>query len=134
MEIVRFFFVSLGGVLFDIAISHALASQLGAPLWLAAAVGFTFAAVGNYVVHEVWTFRQEEVPRLSSRRALYYLSTSSVTLSSRLAVVAGLSSWISQDHTLLILIGGVAVSFFVNFFMSKFLIFSRRTEKECNIS
>ncbi len=129
MEIVRFFIVSIGGVVVDIAISYAVASQFGAPLWLAAAVGFTVAAVGNYVLHEVWTFRQASVPALSSRRALYYLISSGVTLLSRLVVVAWLATWISRDNALEILIGGAAVSFFVNYMISKFLVFTKPSEK-----
>ena len=129
MEIMRFFIVSVGGVVVDVAISYAVASQLGMPLWLAAAVGFTVAAVGNYVLHEVWTFRQGEVPVLSSRRALYYLISSGVTLLSRLAVVAWLATWISRDHMLEVLIAGAAVSFLVNYAISKSFVFSKAAEK-----
>ena len=128
-ELTRFFFVSIGGVVVDIAIAYAIATMLGTPLWIAAAAGFTVAAFGNYVLHETWTFRRE-TSRLSSKRAIYYFVTSGVTLSSRLVVVAGLSAWISGDHTLVILIGGAAVSFFVNYVASKFLVFSRRAENK----
>jgi putative flippase GtrA len=130
IEMMRFFIVSVGGVVVDIAISYAVAFYLGAPLWLAAAVGFSVAAVVNYFFHEVWTFRQEDSPVLSSRRALYYFVSSGVTLLARLTVVAWFSAWISRDHALEILIGGAAVSFFVNYVVSKFLIFPKRTEKE----
>jgi putative flippase GtrA len=126
-ELIRFFFVSAGGVVVDIAIAYAIATMLGTPLWIAAAVGFSVAACGNYILHEVWTFRRETL-RLSSKLALYYFITSSVTLLSRLVVVAGLSAWISRDHAILILVGGAAVSFFVNYIISKYLIFSRRAE------
>jgi putative flippase GtrA len=129
MEIMRFFFVSVGGVVVDITIAYAIATILGTPLWIAAAVGFSVAACGNYLLHEVWTFRHE-TSRLSSKRALYYFITSGVTLSSRLVVVAGLSAWISPDHVLVILIGGAAASFFVNYIISKFLVFSRRAENK----
>lgn len=128
MQVIRFFVVSVGGVAIDIAISYAVALQLGTPLWLAAAVGFTVAAVGNYVLHELWTFRRES-SQLSRRRALFYFVSSGVTLLSRLAVVAGLSTWISRDHALEILIAGAAVSFFVNFVLSKFFIFSKLAKK-----
>ena len=128
-ELIRFFFVSVGGVVIDIAIAYAIATLLGTALWIAATVGFSVAACGNYILHEVWTFRHE-TSRLSSKRALYYLITSGVTLSSRLVVVAGLSAWISLDHTLVILIGGAAVSFFVNYIISKFPVFSGRVENK----
>lgn len=128
-ELIRFFFVSVGGVVIDIAVAYAIATMLGTPLWIAAALGFSVAACGNYILHEVWTFRRE-TSKLSSKRALYYFITSGVTLSSRLVVVAGLSTWISRDHALVILIGGAAVSFFVNYIISKFLVFSRRAENK----
>ena len=128
-ELIRFFFVSVGGVVIDIAIAYAIATMLGTPLWIAAALGFSVAACGNYILHEVWTFRRE-TSRLSSKRALYYFITSGVTLSSRLVVVAGLSAWISRDHTLALLIASAAVSFFVNFIINKFLVFSRRAENK----
>ena len=131
MELIRFFLISVGGVVVDIAIAYAITTMLGIPLWIAAAVGFSVAACGNYILNEVWTFRRE-TSRLSCKRALYYLITSCVTLSSRLVVVAGLSAWISLDHALLILIGGAAVSFFVNYTISKFLIFSRGKESKGN--
>jgi putative flippase GtrA len=128
-ELTRFFFVSVGGVVVDIAIAYAIATMLGTPLWIAAALGFSVAACGNYILHEVWTFRRE-TSRLSSKRALYYFITSGVTLFSRLVVVAWLSTSISRDHALVILIGGAAVSFFVNFIISKLLVFSKRAENK----
>lgn len=127
MEIMRFFLVSAGGVVIDIAIAYAIATLLETPLWIAAAVGFSVAACGNYILHEIWTFRHE-TSRLSGRRALYYFITSGVTLACRLVVVAGLSAWISRDYALGILISGAAVSFFVNYLISKFLVFSRRAD------
>lgn len=129
MELARFFFVSVGGVVIDIAIAYAIATMLGTPLWIAAALGFSLAACGNYILHEVWTFRRE-TSKLSSKRALYYFITSGVTLSSRLAVVAWLATWISREHALEILMGGAAVSFFVNYAISKFLVFSEKTKSK----
>ena len=55
MAIIRFFFVSAGGVFVDITIAYAIATMLGTPLWIAAAVGFSVAACGNYILHEIWT-------------------------------------------------------------------------------
>ena len=100
----------------------------GTPLRIAAAAGFSVAAIGNYILHEVWTFHYETA-RLS-KSEFYYFIISGVTLSSRLVVVAGLSAWISLDHTLVILIGGAAVSFFVNYIISKFPVFSGRVENK----
>jgi len=129
MELIRFLFVAVGGVVVDISIAYAVVSILRTPIWLAVIVGFSIAACLNYILHEVWTFHRE-TSRLSSKRALYYLITSGVTLSSRLILVAGLSAWTSRDNALLILIGSSAGSFFVNYITSKFLIFSRGTKSK----
>lgn len=123
-ELTRFFFVSVGGVAVDIALAYAIATMLGTPLWIAVAASFSVAAFGNYILHEVWTFNRE-TSRLSGKRALYYFIATGITLLSRIAIVAGLSAWISHDYTLVILIGGAAVSFFVNYIMSKYFVFSQ---------
>lgn len=128
MQIKRFFCVSVVGVAVDIAVAYAVVLLLAAPLWLAAAAGFTAAAAGNYILHEVWTFRREGAPSLSITRAFYYFVSSGFTLLSRLAVVAWLSIWVPRDHALAILVGGAAVSFFVNYLISKFFVFSKRVE------
>lgn len=129
VELIRFFSISVIGVIFDIAISYLLASLLSAPFWLAATVGFSVAAIMNYFSHEKWTFRSD-APRRSRKRAIYFFISSGVSLFSRLAIIAWLSASISGDHTLMILTGGAAVSFFVNYIISKVFIFSKRTEQE----
>ena len=129
IELVRFFLVSVAGVLIDISIAYAVAMILETPLVIAAAVGFVIAAGSNYILHEVWTF-QGRTQRLSRLRALKYLVVSLFTLLCRLAVVASLSIWIDRDHTLSILIGAAAVSFFVNYVISKFFLFSRSAEEK----
>lgn len=124
MQITRFFFVSISGFVIDIMISYALASQLGVPLWLAAASGFTVAALGNYLLHELWTFRRGKGSLLSSERALHYVISACMTLLFRIVMISSLSAAIEGDFALAILIGTAAVSFLINFFISKFLIFS----------
>lgn len=131
-ELTRFFLVSVGGFVIDVTIAYAIATMLGVPLWIAAATGFTLAALGNYVLHESWTFRRED-SSLSSKRALYYFITSGVTLLSRLVVVAGLNAWILRDHTLAILIGGGAVSLLVNYIVSKNFVFLSTQKPRANL-
>ena len=126
---VRFFLVSVAGLAVDIGIAFSIATLLGAPLWIAAATGFLVAACGNYILHKLWTFRRE-ASRISRGRAVQYLIASAVTLMSRLAIVAWLNTWLSRDHALAILIGSAALSFFVSYAISSFLIFPRRTAKE----
>lgn len=128
IQVLRFTIVSAGGAVIDIAIAYWLASHFGAPLWFAAGSGFMVAALGNYVVHELWTFRRNKSPRLSGRRAISYLATAGVVLMSRLAAVALLGSWQPKEHLIAILFGSVVISFFVNYFLSKFLLFSQSSE------
>lgn len=129
MEMVRFFLVSLAGVTIDLAVAYAVAIGLGAPLWLAAAIGFITAVGVNYLLHEVWTF-QARRQRPSRKRALRYLGIALVTLMSRLAVVAWMGGWMGRDQALLILIAGAGVSFFVNYGLSKTFLFSKPDDKK----
>jgi len=128
-ELARFFLVSAAGVVIDISIAYAIVIMLDTQLWVAAAVGFVIAAGGNYVLHEVWTFRGRE-QRLSRARALQYLGISLFTLLSRLSVVAWLSSRNDESNVLMILITGAAVSFFVNYAISKLFLFSKSTKEK----
>lgn len=122
MEVGRFFIVALIGLMFDLAISWLLANHLGWPLWLAAASGFVSVAALNYVLHELWTFRNGE-QQLSASRALGYSITLLITLAVRVAVVAWLAvSWGSAP-SLLVLVMGAFASFVVNFLLSKTLVF-----------
>lgn len=124
-EALRFLAVAVVGVAVDIAIAYALATLLGLPLWIAAALGFVAAAGANYVAHELWTFR-DGARQLSLRRSLHYLGACAATLAVRLAVVGLLSVRLAGAYPLAILICGAGASFFVNFAISKLLIFSNR--------
>lgn len=124
-ETLRFLAVALGGVVIDISISYLLATLLSVPLLIAAAVGFISAAIGNYVAHELWTFRNG--PRqLSLRRSLHYVGASAVTLAVRIAVMAVLSIRLGGTDPLTVLMCGAGASFFFNFAISKVMIFSNR--------
>jgi putative flippase GtrA len=123
MEMLRFLAVSVVGVILDIAVAYTLAAVFGLPLWLAAATGFLVAAGGNYLLHELWTFRRED-SGLSGRRGINYLGVSVVVLLVRLAVVAALETVLGADWPLFILIAGAGVSFFANLALSKFLVFA----------
>ncbi|MEL7097307.1 MAG: GtrA family protein [Pseudomonadota bacterium] len=121
-EGVRFLCVSIFGVLIDLSIAFGLATYASAPLWIAATVGFLVAALVNYGIHELWTFRQG-ARALSMTRSLKYLTVSTVTLLSRIAVVVPLEHLL-PNRTLVILLCGAGVSFFVNFALSKFVVFA----------
>ena len=86
-EALRFFAVSVAGLVLDLAVAWSAARLFGLPLWLAAATGFAVAAAMNYALHELWTFRAG-ARQLSAGRALRYGAALAATLAGRVAAVA----------------------------------------------
>jgi putative flippase GtrA len=126
MERLRFTLVAVCGVIFDVGLALVLSEWIGTPLWLAATLGFLMAATGNYVAHELWTFRSG--PRkISTWRAASYVGASLITLAVRLAVIALFGRLFGLAYPLIVLISAAGVSFGVNFILSKFFIFTRRS-------
>lgn len=126
-ELLRFLTVTVLGVLIDLAIAFGLHTGLGVPLWLAAAIGFTLAASANYVIHQTWSFQTG--PRtLSARRAGLYALVALATLAVRVAIVALLDRALAGAYPLAILMAGAGGSFFVNFALSKFVVFAAEPE------
>ena len=125
-ELLRFFSVTLLGLALDIAIAFAVHHLLGAPLWLAAGIGFVMAAGANYMIHQTWTFQTGQ-RRVSANRAAKYALVAIITLIARVAAVAALDRILGAELPLLILLLGAGVSFGVNFTLSKFFVFSAKT-------
>lgn len=123
MEVVRFFSVSMFGLLLDVTVALLLATLIGLPLWIAAATGFVLAGGANYILHEIWTF-QRGSQALSRPRALKYLGASLVTLLARISVVALLDHIFQSQHALLILLCGAGASLLVNFALGKRFVFT----------
>ena len=120
-ELVRFFAVTVMGVILDLAIALALHQWAGVPLWLAAAIGFTLAASANYVIHQTWSFRSGP---LSLKRAGLYAMVALATLVVRVAIVALLDRALPGAWSLAILVAGAGGSFGVNFVLSKWVVFA----------
>jgi putative flippase GtrA len=120
-ELLRFFVVTVLGVVIDLAIAYALHSGLGVPLWIAAAIGFTLAASANYVIHQTWSFRSGP---LSLKRAGAYALVALATLAVRVGIVVLLDQLVAGAWPLAILVAGAGGSFCVNFALSKFLVFT----------
>lgn len=119
-EMIRFFAVTVLGVILDLAIAFALHAYVGVPLWLAAAIGFTLAASANYVIHQTWSFRSGP---LSLGRAALYALVALVTLAVRVGIVALLDRLVAGAWPLAILVAGAGGSFIVNFVLSKWVVF-----------
>lgn len=120
-ELVRFFAVTVLGVILDLAIAFALHTYAGVPLWLAAATGFTLAASANYVIHQTWSFRSGP---LSLKRACLYALVALATLAVRVGIVAQLDRLLPGAWPLAILVAGAGGSFGVNFVLSKWVVFT----------
>ncbi len=127
MEASRFLIVSIIGLVFDIAVAWVASRYFGLPLWLAAIIGFCMAATLNYVLHELWTFR-DGVQRLSVWRAMRFAFGVVGTLLVRVGAVALLARALSESHALAILTAAAAISFFINFLVSKHFVFRQHTE------
>lgn len=120
-ELLRFFAVTVLGVILDLAIAFALHHWAGVPLWLAAAAGFTLAASANYVIHQSWSFRTGP---LSLKRAGLYALVALATLAVRVGIVALLERALPGAWPLAILVAGAGGSFGVNFMLSKRVVFA----------
>lgn len=125
-ELVRFFAVTVLGVILDLAIAFALHHWAGVPLWLAAASGFAVAASANYVIHQTWSFRTGS---LSAKRATLYAGVALVTLAVRVGIVALLDRALPGAWPLAILVAGAGGSFCVNFVLSKWVVFAPMGER-----
>lgn len=125
-QFVRFFAVTVLGVILDLAIAFALHQWAGVPLWLAAATGFAIAAGSNYVIHQVWSFRSGP---LSLKRAGLYAGVALVTLAVRVGIVAALEPALPGAWPLAILVAGAGGSFCVNFVLSKWVVFAPEGER-----
>ncbi len=128
-EVMRFFAVTVMGVVLDIAIAYGLYELAGVPLALAAVIGFICAGSANYVLHQVWSFGGG-ARSLSAARAARYGAVAGLTLLVRVSVVALLDAWLAGGFALFILICGAGVSFFVNFTLSKLFVFAKPAANE----
>lgn len=128
MEAARFLAVAVLGLIIDLAVAWSAARFLGMPLWLAAALGFVVAASLNYVLHELWTFR-DGPQKLSTGRSARYAIALAATLGVRVAVVALLALMFGNAYALPVLVAGAGASFCVNYVLSKYFVF-RPNSKE----
>lgn len=108
----------------DFTVAWFAAARLGAPLPLAAAAGFVLAAVLNYLLHELWTFRSRGT-RISSRRGAGYLAVVLLALVVRMGVVAALEHTVfpEPDQRMAPLALAALVSFVVTYAMSRAFVF-----------
>lgn len=122
MELIRFFMVSVAGLVLDLSVAWSLARLGGLPFWVAAAIGFGVAALSNYVLHEWWTFRSA-TRQPSVWRALRYSGVLGLTLASRVGCVAALVALWGERFGGWALLAGAGFSFVVHYLVSKRFVF-----------
>ncbi len=127
-EFTRFFGVALIGLALDITVAWFLAVWVGLPLMGAASIGFSLGLLTNYILHECWTFRRRR-RALSGARFSKFALVQVATLLFRLGIIAGVSRFIDDNgKELLILCAAAALSFFLNFALSKAFVFIANAE------
>lgn len=127
VDTIKFGFVSVLGLIVDIAIAWGVATLIGLSLVLAAVVGFVAGAVFNYLLHEFWTFKVT-ASRASLLRSASYIAVATLALCTRLGAIAileGASFFTNSLHGLLVLLIATGLSFVVNYLLSKYLVFKR---------
>lgn len=123
---IRFFLVSLAGVLIDIGLALGLNVLAGIPLRPAAVISFAVAACFNYVLHEKWSFGGRESP-LSGKRLVAFVTVSVTVLGVRLVVLTVLAMLLPAEHfwNLIALVTAVGFSYLINYGVSRWVIFVR---------
>ena len=123
-ELLRYGAVILLGLAVDLSAARALFA-LGLPLEASAAAGVACGAALNYLLLEYWAFRGPKAGHAAAR-PLRYLGALGATMAVRAGAVWALEAaappWVPP---LAILGGGVGVSFFANFLLSKYWVFRR---------
>lgn len=128
-ELLRFAIVIVAGLGIDLGTGFCLVNYTNLPLTVGAAAGFFVGAAFNYILHEFWTFRTKEAG-LSSKRAVLYLTSSLITLGVRVSVAKILSPLaVSRLMSFAVLLAAAGASFIVNYVLSRFVVYSRRTER-----
>lgn len=126
MELMRFFMVAVVGLVLDTCIAWVLSQRFGVPLTLSSASGFLCAAILNYMMHELWTFKHGH-QKLSMYRAFTYAGVLIITLLTRVLAVHTLQFLLSPtDYTLVILLISAGVSFFVSYIISRTIFFKNQ--------
>lgn len=123
-EALRYGVIVTLGLAVDLATARALAGA-GLPLEAAAAIGVGAGAVVNYLLLERYAFRGPKTGSAMTR-PLRYLGALAITMLIRSGAVWALEAALPAGTApLVILGGGVGVSFAANFALSKYWVFRR---------
>ncbi len=118
-QMLRFTAVSVAGLGIDLGLAMALAGPAGLPLVAAATAGFAAGALFNYLVHEVWTFRESGASPSVARGSAYFAVLLAV-LAIRTGIAQLLSPWATGAATrLAVLLVAFGASFSANFVLTR---------------
>jgi len=134
MELMKFFLVAVVGLMIDTGIAWVLSQRFSVSMTLSSVSGFLFAAIMNYLMHELWTFKHGH-RKLSKYRAFTYIWVLILALGTRVLVVHALQILLTPtEFALVILLIAACASFLVNFIASKFFVFKTSSTFKGRIS
>ena len=123
-EFLRYGVTIVLGLAVDLGVASAMVA-MGAQVELAAVIGVLCGAVFNYFILEHWAFQGEKAGSALAR-PLRFAGALLVTMAVRGATVWGLDAALPVGTPpIVILGGGVAVSFILNFILSRYWVFRR---------
>lgn len=122
LQLYRFTLTIGVGLLIDLAIAQSLL-WLGMQIEYAAALGFIAGATFNFVFLSRWVFQSSLKATIYRQLSRYIGSLTLVLLVRFLSVLILSRNLPDNTYPILILIAGVAVSFFANYFATRYWVF-----------
>lgn len=126
-ESLRYGVTIVAGLSVDLAVANGTASLPGVALPVASVIGLGAGAAVNYLLLNLWAFRGAKRYSVISR-VMRYLMTLAVTAAVRAGAVLVLGVLIPQAAPLFILMAATALSFLVNYAVSRRFVFRRAKE------
>lgn len=126
---VRFFLISLVGVVFDLAVGTALLFFVTQSTYFACLSGFCSGLVIAYIGHQKFTFGTRTSP-LELKRFVTFACCSILIIGIRFAVISIATEAVSITSPIanaLLLLIATGVSFVANFVISKVVIFKKHS-------
>lgn len=109
---VRYALVGVAGVLINTAVLYLLVELAGFPHLPAAAISSEVSILTNFVLNEIWTFRDARGSSHPFRRAVQYNTVALGGMVITLAVLFALTNWLGMHYLIanLISIGAATLS------------------------
>ncbi len=129
-QFVRFFAVSVVGLVIDLLIVRLTLGLFPVHISVAMLAGFSAGALFNYVAHEFWTFKQDQGANASVGRAASYYLIVLIALGVRVGTASVLEIVFPDPQWLWpIIIVSVGLSFATNFGLTRFVLFRKAGTK-----